>query len=102
VTLGFFELLIIELGEGTTQVRLKILRRLVGDLDRVLENGLGDDFLVRKRWWLGGNEATEFRMDSLFDNDFKLTFKVFQPAFHEMHVLEHSPLASLACICELV
>jgi hypothetical protein len=50
--LGFLELRFVELGEGSTQVRLKILRSLISNLNRVLHDGLRDDLLIWQRWWL--------------------------------------------------
>ena len=42
-----------------------VLRGLVGDLDGVLENGLGDRLLVRKRRRLRREEAPEVRVRPL-------------------------------------
>lgn len=48
VFLGLIVVGFVELGDGTTQVSLQILWGLIGDLDGVLEDGLGDDFHMRQ------------------------------------------------------
>jgi hypothetical protein len=37
---------------------------------------------------------------SVFNDNFEVALKVFHPILHQMHILEHSPLASLASVME--
>jgi hypothetical protein len=46
------EVRLVELAESSSDVRLKILWSLIGNFKSILENGLWDDLLLWKTWWL--------------------------------------------------
>jgi len=96
VFFSLFELILLELGEGTTQVSLQVLRSFVSNFNGVLKNSLRNDFLVIKWWWLRSNEDSEFGMTIGIDSNFNLTLETSHPVSHEMHVLKHDPF-SVSC-----
>ena len=51
--LSLLEMLLVEFTERSPDVGLKIFWCFVGNLKRVLQDRLGDDFLLRGGWRLG-------------------------------------------------
>lgn len=85
----------IENSVASSDVGLQILRSLIGNLDRALQNRLGNDVHFRQGWWFRGNEASEVLVAGLGDF-FQVAFESVQankPGLHEMDVLEHNPVS---------
>ncbi len=98
--LSFGIVLLVELADSTTQVSLQILRSLVRHLDGVLEDRLGNDFLVRETWLFRRDEASEVRVAIVFDSDFESSFEISHPLNHKMDILDHEPVTGLCGILE--
>ena len=90
----------IKLGDGTAQVSLQILRSLVGNFDRVLQDGLWNNFHGGDTGRLRRDEASEVRMWSLFNSHFESTLKFSHPLSHQMHILDHEPISFARSILE--
>mmetsp|Transcript_9632 Transcript_9632/g.23342 ORF Transcript_9632/g.23342 Transcript_9632/m.23342 type:complete len:350 (+) Transcript_9632:923-1972(+) len=69
------------------QVGLEAARRLVGELDRFLQDGHRHDRLRHR-----GEEAAEERVRALLER-LELLLELGQPGRHELDVLEHRPAA---------
>mmetsp|Transcript_20164 Transcript_20164/g.48101 ORF Transcript_20164/g.48101 Transcript_20164/m.48101 type:complete len:711 (+) Transcript_20164:1150-3282(+) len=79
---------------GAQQVGAQRLGRLVGNLDGVLEDRLGDRLLPRERGRLGGEEAAEVGVGA-FLRLLQLALERLDPQRHEMDVLQEHPAALL-------
>ena len=73
-------------------IGLHVCRRLVGDFDCRLHDALGHEHLRGHTGRLSGDEATEIFVADL-GCDFELALEHWQPALHQMHVLQEGPTA---------
>ena len=75
VRLSSLEVALIEFGEGSSDVGLKILWSLIGNFKCILKNRLWDDFHVWKTWWFRGNEASEVWMSSILKHNLEVSLE---------------------------
>jgi hypothetical protein len=87
---GFIDKFLREFGVSSSQVGFQILGSLIGDLDGVLQDRLGDNVHVGEWGRLRGNEATEAFLGD-FGGVLQVPLEQNGPFLHEMQVLEHDP-----------
>jgi len=80
-------------------VTLDVLRCFVGDLERVLQDGLGDDLHPRQWRCFAGEEATELLVRGRRDL-VELEFEHTGPRGHQVDVVERDPVAVLCSLHE--
>mmetsp|Transcript_7954 Transcript_7954/g.9556 ORF Transcript_7954/g.9556 Transcript_7954/m.9556 type:complete len:347 (-) Transcript_7954:1418-2458(-) len=100
VRLRFIVVSLVELADSATQVSLQILRSLVRNLDGVLEDGLGNDFLVGQTWGLRRDEASEVDVAIMLDGLLESALELLHPVSHQMDVLDHEPVTLLGGFLE--
>eukprot|EP00955_Chlamydomonas_euryale_P017517 187204-Chlamydomonas_euryale.AAC.1 len=93
-------LLLREGGKRAPHVGLHVGRRLVGDLDARLQDGLGHDLGKRRAVdGLSREEAAEVGVRRL-GRDLQLALQPRHPALHEVHIVEEHPAALLGVTVE--
>jgi len=104
--LGFVQEGLAELRVGATEVGLKVLRCLVRDLQRALQDRLGNNLGQRHAGRLRGDEEPEVlvcrrRVGDLLDEALQ-PIQALQPGLHQVQILEHHPIALLRSFKECV